>query len=542
MTVQDLKVFGRSDRATIDAIGAVAKGLYGAASTPYAGLQPTEALWNLRAVGSKVKILNKVGKFVTFELNEAQSLVWRKIEQVRFKEKKIRLLVLKARQQGISTLMALFDFQVASFHSGSRVMVMTHLDDTTAALFSMVQRMYDTFPGSSQWLPTKAYSQKGLEFEGTQSLIKVATAGSATVGHGLTITHFHGSEVSRWPNMALHLSGIFQAVPEAPGTSIVLESVANGRGDGWHQMWQDSVAGITDFSNIFVPWYLTSEYATKPPEDIEFDDDEIKIATQFGLDDWQMNWRRRKILNDFGGNASAFGQMYPSFADEAFARSGNSLVPFDHVERASKKIIDGRGNILAGYDPAGGGKDRGCLIRRQGNKAYNVQYNKEPDAMAQAGMLAKVLATENIRMLFIDATGASLGRAIVNRLHELGFTDRVSGVGFSDSADSPEEYINKRAEIWYRMKDWFGGNVAIPKDAAFEQDVLAPNEIDNDSNNRRKVESKKDMAKRGIRSPDGGDALAMTFAYKIADPDAAHMKRILGPTTTSVARRKGVQH
>lgn len=509
---------------------------------PYAGLTPNDALWNLPSVAAKVKIIDKVGKFVTFELNEAQTLVWNKLEHTRYHKKKVRLLVLKARQQGISTLIALYDFQIASFHNGARVTVMTHLDDTTAALFSMVQRFYETFPGSSQWLPTNTYSQKGLEFEGTRSLIKVATAGSATVGHGLTITHFHGSEVSRWPNMNLHLSGIMQAVPDAPDTSVVFESVANGRGDGWHNMWQDSVAGISDFQNIFVPWYMTKEYARAPERDTEFDDAEIKLANRFGLDDWQMYWRRMKIRNDFGGNASSFGQMYPSFADEAFARSGNSLIPYELIEKARVRIVDGRGPLLAGYDPAGGGKDRGCLVRRQGNKAWGIQYNKEPDAMVQAGMLAKVIQAESIRMLFVDTTGASIGRAIVDRLRELGFSDRVMSVGFSEAADDSEGYINKRAEIWYRMLEWFNGNVTCPNDDSFEQDCVAPNEIDTDSNNRRKVESKKDMAKRGIRSPDGGDALAMTFAYKVADQEVAQMKKILGLSVGSVKQRAKVKH
>jgi hypothetical protein len=162
--------------------------------------------------------------------------------------------------------------------------------------------------------------------------------------------------------------------------------------------------------------------------------------------------------------------------------------------------------------------------------------------MVQAGMLARTIVDEGIRMLFIDTTGASLGRAIYDRLRELGFSDRVSAVGFSESADDSEAYINKRAEIWYRMLEWFKGSVTCPNDEAFEQDCVAPNEIDTDSNNRRKVESKKDMAKRGIRSPDGGDALAMTFAYKVADQEVQHMKKVLGLSTGRINKRTKVTH
>jgi hypothetical protein len=513
-----------------------------AINLPFGGMSPQEALWDLPKLAHRVKILSKVGKFVTFELNEAQSIIWREIERIRYHDKKVRLLCLKARQQGISTLIALYDFQIAAFHQGSRTVILTHLEDTTAALFGMVQRMYDTFPGAQQWLPTKTYSAKGLEFEGTQSLIKCATAGSATVGHGLTITNFHGSEVSRWPNAELHMSGIMQAVPDAPGTSIIFESVANANGDSWHRMWQDSVAGISEFRNIFVPWFLTSEYAKQPPAGTEFNDDEIKYANRYNLDDWQMYWRRIKINQDFAANPAMFGQMYPANADEAFARTTASLIPYDDIEKAQNRNTTGTGPLLAGYDPAGGGKDRGCLVRRQGLRAWGVTYNKEPDAMVQTGMLARIIVDEGVRMMFIDCTGASVGRAIYNRLCELGFTDRVSAVGFAESADQDSAYINKRAEIWYRMKEWFTGNVSIPKDKAFEQDLMAPNRIDPDSANRNKVESKKDMAKRGIRSPDGGDALALTFAFKVADREVAEMAKVLGIGHGRVNKRKMVPH
>jgi hypothetical protein len=72
--------------------------------------------------------------------------------------------------------------------------------------------------------------------------------------------------------------------------------------------------------------------------------------------------------------------------------------------------------------------------------------------------------------------------------------------------------------------------------------LMAPNRIDPDSANRNKVESKKDMAKRGIRSPDGGDALALTFAFKVADREVAEMAKVLGIGHGRVNKRKMVPH
>jgi hypothetical protein len=510
-------------------------------SLPFGGLSPRDSLWNLQAVGSKVKVLTKNGKLVTFELNEAQTIVWNAIQKIRYEKKKIRALILKARQQGISTLICLFDFQVASFHMGTRVQVMTHLDDTTAALFGMIKRYYDTFPDAAEWMPTTKNSEKGLGFENTDSLIKVATAGSATVGHGLTITHFHGSEVSRWPNMDAHMSGILQAVSEEDGTSVILESAAKERGDGWHGMWQDAVAGLSDFTPIFVPWFVTSEYARRPPDEVEFNTQEIEYAARYGLDDWQMYWRQRKIATDFKGSAMAFGQMYPACPADAFMRVGNSFIKQQLVYDARARVAKENGPLIYGYDPAGGGKDRGAMIKRKGSRAYGLEYNKEPDALVQAGMLATYARYEKPKAIFVDATGASLGGAIVSRLRELGFNN-VHGVQFSGKADEDEKYFNKRAEMWCRMRDWMPLG-SIPDDEALEQDLVAPDDIARDSHNRERLESKQDMKKRGIRSPDGGDALALTFAYHIEHEDTVALAKQLGSQKQQTGiRRKGMSH
>jgi hypothetical protein len=86
-------------------------------------------------------------------------------------------------------------------------------------------------------------------------------------GGSSTLQLFHGSEVSVWPNAADHVAGVLQAVPDAPGTEVILESTANGVGGLFHERWQQAEAGIGDFVAIFIPWWLSDEYRRLVDED-----------------------------------------------------------------------------------------------------------------------------------------------------------------------------------------------------------------------------------------------------------------------------------
>ena len=80
------------------------------------------------------------------------------------------------------------------------------------------------------------------------------------------------------------------------------------------------------------------------------------------------------------------------------------------------------------------------------------------------------------------------------------------------------KYVNKRAEMWGLMKEWLGEKpVQIPDDNRLETDLCGLR-YNYDSKSRLKLESKEDAKKRGIKSPDDGDALALTFAFPVARP------------------------
>ena len=141
---------------------------------------------------------------------------------------------------------------------------MTHLDDSTAALFSMVHRYVDNLPG---WLcpTTKQASAKALAFDDLDSGYMVATAGSKAAGRGETIQLFHGSEVAQWPHAEDHMAGIGQAVPDAPGHRDHPRVNGQGLGQPVPPIGDARHSGDGDFELVFIPWFLQTEYRRPVP-------------------------------------------------------------------------------------------------------------------------------------------------------------------------------------------------------------------------------------------------------------------------------------
>ena len=128
-------------------------------------------------------------------------------------------------------------------------------------------------------------------------------------------------------------------------------------------------------------------------------------------------------------------------------------------------------------------------------------------------MIAAIIDRDKPTKVFIDIVG--MGAGVYDRLIELGYSGVVVGVEAGRAADEPTQYINKRAEMAGRCKEWFEEYPnRIPDSDELARDLLAPG-YKHDSNQRLKIETKDEMRKRGVRSPDLGDALHLTFAYLV---------------------------
>jgi hypothetical protein len=469
-------------------------------------------------------IRKKNGKLGRFEFNRVQKFIHEKLEEQKARTGRVRALILKGRQQGCSTYVGGRFYHRVTHAKGVRVFILTHEDAATQNLFEMANRYHDHCPATVK-PQTGAANAKELFFSRLDSGYKVGTAGTKGVGRSSTVQLFHGSEVAFWPHAETHAAGILQAVADEAGTEIILESTANGIGNFFHQQWRAAERSETDFQAIFVPWFWQDEYRRNPDASFALDAEEQEYADLYGLDLAQMAWRRNKIgeLRD----PILFKQEYPGNAAEAFQMSGHdSLIPPALVARARKNTTaEASGPLVIGFDPAWKGADRHAMAWRKGRVVTKVEARQGLDTMASAGWAKHVIDRDKPVRMFVDVGG--VGAGVYDRLCEMGYGDIVRAVNFGSSPFEPPDLdesgrpsggpLNRRAEMWLNSKKWLEdeGGVKLPDEDELQADACGPG-YKYDSMSRIVLESKEDMRRREVPSPDKWDAVALTFAEPVA--------------------------
>jgi hypothetical protein len=206
-----------------------------------------------------LKIRTKSGAIIPLEFNSAQRYLHERLEEQRELTGMVRALILKGRQQGCSTYVEARFFHRVAWYGGLRAFILTHEDEASKNIFEMAKRYADKAPeGLMPHIDTS--NAKELIFDGHDSGYRVSTAGTKDTGRSATFQLFHGSEVAFWPNAHSHAAGALQAVPDEPGTEVILESTSNGpRGLFW-EMWQAAQEGKSEYQAIFIPWFWQDEY------------------------------------------------------------------------------------------------------------------------------------------------------------------------------------------------------------------------------------------------------------------------------------------
>ncbi len=262
-----------------------------------------------------LKIRTEDGGVEPFILNDPQVFAHEALEKQLKETGKIRALILKGRQQGMSTYVEGRFFWKTTFRRGVKAFILCHMDKASANVFTMVKRFYEHCMPMLR--PSKSYSNaKELVFDKLESGYTIGTAKSQGVGRSDTIQYFHGSEVAYWANATDHLAGVMQTIPDMTGTEIILESTSNGSQDVFYDMCMKAQKGIGEFILVFIPWSMSVKYRKQLPKDFELTPDELTYKATYQLDDEQIMWRRNKILELNG--IWHFRREYPSNIDEAF--------------------------------------------------------------------------------------------------------------------------------------------------------------------------------------------------------------------------------
>lgn len=499
-----------------------------------------------------VRIKTKDGSIIPFVLNREQRYVHERLENQRARTGKVRAIILKPRQRGISTYIGARFYHRTSLSLGQHTHILTHEDKATQNLFGMVKLTHDNMP--DDYRPTDtAKNANELVFGRLGGKYSVGTAKNVHGGgRSQTIQLFHGSEVAFWPHAETHMAGVLQAVPNIPDTEVVLESTGNGVGGEFHRLCKLAQNGDSEFEFIFFPWFWAEDYRLDPElKPFEPTQEELDYVETYELDEAQLAWMHYKNIElgaEPGKISPLFRQEYPANPIEAFqASDAETFIPSEAVARARKaKLDDQETFIVLGCDIARGGKDRTRIIGRQGRKLGvdglpNITMHTR-DTMEIADTIALQLKNNaRIRMAFIDVTG--VGSGVYDRLVQLGYGERVSAVNFGGNATESTKYLNKRAEMWDRFKSWLLDAIPtqVPDDDTFHSHACAPiygsGKTRYDAHSRLQLEGKDSIKKRLGFSPDEGDAAALTFAQILTEvlPD----KRPRWSKSLSGSNRRG---
>jgi hypothetical protein len=239
-----------------------------------------------------LKIQDKGGNLVPFTMNKAQQYLHQRMEAQKAKTGKVRGLIGKGRQAGVTTYVGGRFYHRTSMNQGVQTFILTHEQEASDNLFDMVSRFHDNNPIKPT---TGASNAKELVFDKLRSGYSVGTAGTKAVGRSSTNHRLHWSEVAYSPNAAGHGAGIVQTVPDLPGTEIIKESTGNGAQGEFYESWQMAEAGRGDYEAWFVPWFWSQDYVRDVPPDVILSEEETRYAQLYELSPGQMLWRRAKI-------------------------------------------------------------------------------------------------------------------------------------------------------------------------------------------------------------------------------------------------------
>ncbi|HKW51030.1 MAG TPA: hypothetical protein VJQ53_04785, partial [Candidatus Eisenbacteria bacterium] len=292
-------------------------------------------------------IIDKTGRRVPLVLNSSQRIALGKIRASIDAGVPPRVIILKSRQVGVSTLIeALLTWRAVTRQNRS-ALVVAHVLKSSKALFRM-SRNFHRFLRGEMKQETRIQNVHEIEFD-SGSRLQIEVQGDP---RGYTAQDVHLSEFAFYMQAAETLTAIMQTVPNALDSLVAIESTANGMGgigQKFHKMWQRSVGLSIDedvpddekgWTPIFIPWFQHEEYELPVDEKFfKFTTAEILLCKAHPeITRQKLKWRRWCIATNMDGDEEKFAQEYPATDQEAFSLSGRPAFDFEGIAHYTKAL------------------------------------------------------------------------------------------------------------------------------------------------------------------------------------------------------------
>lgn len=297
-------------------------------------------------------------RLIAFSPNNEQLDVLDVIQAEWDAQKPVRVIIVKPRQVGFTTLSLGIGYWMESNQPQTRGLCVAQDEKTAADVFQMVDRFAtnDTRAKRGCMPMIRSLSRKGIRFgnpdyrrrarvPGLDSSLSIATADNRNAGHGWSGRFLHGTEVARWKYPEV-MAGLLNALTDAPYTLGILESTASGSAGIFYETWTDAVDGQNEWLPLFVSWKERAEYTAKmTAEQVaqwEPTPVERELMERHKLSVEQMEWRRRTInsprcKDPDRAPEAVFQEQFPLEWEEAF--QGKSKSFFDMAIVAQREAI-----------------------------------------------------------------------------------------------------------------------------------------------------------------------------------------------------------
>lgn len=288
-----------------------------------------------------LKIRKKDATLAPFTPNSTQAKVIEKIQEKRRKGLPAFVLIVKARQLGISTLAQAITFSFTSQREYITALDVADDVDGASYIFKMNELFYERMAIENPHLtPAKQRSdEKRLEFEKTGSRIMIDTANNATAGRKFTLQLVHLSEAAFYKNFKALMQALIPSFSRTPDSIFIVETTANGINDFSTFYWKikslyEADPDSTEWIVMFCSWEGHAEYARefynlalRDKFENSLSLKESKLRKDHGLTLEQLHWRRTLIDDAFGGDDEKFEVEYPLTDKEAFKSTARQVFP-----------------------------------------------------------------------------------------------------------------------------------------------------------------------------------------------------------------------
>jgi len=403
-----------------------------------------------------LKIVDKNGSLVLLKPNVAQQRFLYNLEDNPW------IYVLKARQLGLTTIIAAKLFHKALFTPNFKVAVLAHTREAAKSIFNIYRRYYSNLPKFLRFKAEAANVNELIFFHG--GTIKVGSASSNSF-RGSTYNSLHLSEFAFYDNIEATIQSVFQTA--TPNAAIILETTANGLNDA-QTIWNDD----NGFQKLFISWVSDENYTSKKKS--KFSTIEKSYIGLHELDPKKANWFAETLRGKCLNNLNTWNQEYPITAEIAFVTSGKKFFPVtfqvSHNETIGWKYYKDAKKYrtyVAGVDTASGSPtgDFSAMVimdvtDRKKSEVVATFYDRVP--LKDFGIqVLKGLAEYN-PLCVVESN--SYGLAIVETLREEGYAHLYRRTKYDKISDRWSEHLGfsttkqSRPILLSRLHQWVSFN------------------------------------------------------------------------------------